>query len=130
MPIHAAISRASIVCHDSAALRPEQHHLVAGRHAVDAGDVDGQHVHADRADDRRAPAAHQHGAAAFEPAVEAVGVAGGHDGQRLGQRRRRGARRSRRASPVRAPFTATTRLVSVIAGVSGSVAASGGGTTP
>ena len=33
-------------------------------------------------------------------------------------------------SPFRTPFTATTRLVSVITGCSGTVDASGGGTMP
>ena len=74
----AAISRTSIAI---VALRAEDHDLVARRH-VEAGDVDHQHVHAHRADDRRAAAANQHGAAAGEPQVEAVGVAGRHDGDR------------------------------------------------
>ena len=46
---------------------------------VDPGHVDRHHVHRHGADDRRAPPADEHGAAAAEPAVEAVGVAGGHD---------------------------------------------------
>ena len=49
---------------------------------VEAGDVGHQHVHAHRADDRRAAAANQHRAAAGEPQIEAVGVAGRHDRDR------------------------------------------------
>ena len=72
---------------DLVALRADDHDLVARRH-VEAGDVGHQHVHAHRADDRRAAAADQHGAAAGEPQVEAVGVAGRHDRDRRRRARR------------------------------------------
>ena len=75
VPMAAAISRTSM---RSPPCAPEDHHLVAGRRRR-ARDVDHHHVHAHGADDRRAPAAHEHVAAPGEPRVEAVGVAGGHD---------------------------------------------------
>src|SRR5690606_22698149 len=63
------------------ALPADDHHLVAGidRHVRH---VDGEHVHRDGADDRRAAAAHQHHAAAGQARIEAVGVAGRHDRDR------------------------------------------------
>ena len=84
----AAISRTSSAI---VALRSEDDDLVARKHVLPR-DVDGQHVHADRSDDRRAAAANQDRAAAGEPQVEAVGVPGGDDRDR---RRTRSARKSR-----------------------------------
>ena len=45
----AAISRASICCHALVALPADDHHLVAGLHVAEPGDVDGHHVHRHRA---------------------------------------------------------------------------------
>ncbi len=73
------------------ALRAEEDDFIAGIDDVHVGDVDGQHVHAHRADDRRAAAADQHPPAAFEPSIEAVGISGRHDRER---RRARGAEAS------------------------------------
>ena len=78
VPIAAAISRTSI---DLTALRPEDDDLVAGR-AWHVGDVDGDHVHRDRADDRRAPPAHEHVTAPGKAQIEPIGVAGWHDRDR------------------------------------------------
>ena len=86
----AAISRASICCQRLVALPAEEHDLVARLHVAEVGDVDGDHVHRHGADDRHAPAANQHVAAAAQPRVEAVGVAGRHDGdgpRRVGLKR-------------------------------------------
>ncbi len=64
------------------ALRTQKHDFVAGIDVVDVGDVGGEHVHADRADDTRALAADEDEAAAFETAIEPVGVSRGNDRQR------------------------------------------------
>ena len=112
------------------ALRAEEHNFVARADVVDVGDVRREHVHADGADDRRALAADQHGAAILEPAIQAIGVTGGNDGEGRGASAREARRRSRRLSPARTPFTATTRLVSDITGAARIVDASGGGTRP
>src|SRR5438067_405725 len=55
-------------------LRSDDDDFVARRH-VEAGDVGHQHVHADGSDDRRAAAANEHGGAAGQAHVEAVGIA-------------------------------------------------------
>ena len=86
VPIEAAISRTPI---EASACVTDDDDLIA-RRDVGAGHVDHRHVHAHRADDGHAAAADEHVAAAGEPEVEAVRVAGGHDGDRprLGHRRR------------------------------------------
>ena len=122
----AAISRTSM---RSSPCDADDHDLVA-RRDVQAGDVGDQHVHADRADDRRAAAADQHRAAAGEAQIEAVRVAGRHDRDRRrpigGEPRAVADDLARRAclSPRR------RGCASVMTGVSGSVDASGGGTMP
>ena len=126
VPIVAAISRTSM---RSSPCDADDHDFVAGRD-VQAGDVGHQHVHAHRADDRRAAAADQHRAAAREPQVEAVGVAGRNDGDRrrpLGREPHAvadalaGAHALHRDDPARrASSTGVQRIVD----------ASGGGTMP
>src|SRR5687768_14068462 len=61
-----------------AALAADQHHFIARLDAVDAGDVDGDHVHRHRADDRRAASTNQYLPALLEPQIEAVGITGRH----------------------------------------------------
>ena len=125
VPIEAATSRTPI---DSSPCVTDDDDLIA-RRDVGAGHVDHRHVHAHRADDGHAAAANEHEAAAGEAEVEAVGVAGGHDGKRprLGHRRL-DAVAGALARPK--PFTATIRLWSDSAGRNPMVVASGGGTTP
>ena len=113
---------------DSSPCCADDDDLVA-RCNVDAGHVDHGHVHADRADDRRAAAADQHVPRPGEPQIEAVRVAGRHDGDRR-------ATVADECSAVagafagRMPFTCTIRLCSDRQVAAASVAASGGGTMP
>jgi hypothetical protein len=67
------------------ALRAQDHHLVAGRHVVEAGDVHRHHVHRHRANNRHAVAPNQHRPAAAEARVEAVRVASRHNRDRPGR---------------------------------------------
>src|SRR4026209_218723 len=61
------------------ALGAEEDDLVAWV-GLDVGDVEHQHVHADRANHGRTAAADEGDASAFETRVEAVGITGRHDG--------------------------------------------------
>ncbi len=111
-----------------AALLADDHDLVA-RRDVRAGHVRHQHVHAHRTDDRRAAAANQHGAAAGEPQIQAVGVAGRHDrdgGRTLGRESRAVAGDLARPQPLHGDDPAAQRHHRREA----SVDASGGGTMP
>ncbi len=54
---------------------PRIAHFVAHAHVTDLGDVEHGHVHADRADHRRALAAHEQRTAVGQRATEAIGVA-------------------------------------------------------
>ena len=74
----AAISRTPM---DSLSLIADDHDFISRRH-VEPRHVDRRHVHADRADNRGAAASDQHPAVPGQAAIEAVGVAGGHDGDR------------------------------------------------
>ena len=126
VPIDAAISRMPI---SSPPCSPTITTSSPGRH-VHPGHVDHRHVHAHRADDGYAFSAYQHERAAGHAAIEAVGVAGGDDGDRARVDRRPSAARSRclrrDACPSRARYgCAVTGQVAA-----GAVAASGGGTMP
>src|SRR6516162_5664636 len=56
-----------------------QDHRIVSRKDLESSDVDGQHVHADRADHRGPAAANEHGTATGKTQIEAVRVAGGND---------------------------------------------------
>jgi hypothetical protein len=75
----AAISRASICCHDSPPCRPMITTLVAGRHVLEACYVHRHHVHRHGTHDWHAAAADQHLAAPGHPQVNTVSVSSGDD---------------------------------------------------
>src|SRR5262245_44422066 len=60
-------------------LPSKQDDFIARLHTDEIGDVDGEHIHRDRADDRDALTSNEHVTAPAQASVESISVAGRHD---------------------------------------------------